>query len=149
MGLPPELDRLGMVLSHATSRAAARRRAIQERRRRLAAGLFVFAAMTPSRLGSADQPNFFEFAIGGSAAAATFCDQPRGGRAFHNTDACVVLHKQPQAALLAAFGASSFFVLPSGPSVRHFESGREGTISQTITPTMVSNRPVASPGFSP
>jgi hypothetical protein len=103
MGLPPELDRLGTVLSHATSRAAARRRAIQERRRRLAAclaaGLFVFAAMTPSQLGTADNPNFLEFAIGGSAAAATFCDQPRGGRAFHNTDACVVLHKQPQAAL--------------------------------------------------
>ena len=102
MSLPPELDRLGSMLTNATGRAAARRRALQERRRRLAAclaaGLFMFAAMTPSQLGSADQQEFLEFAIGGSAAAATFCDQPRG-KPFHNTDACVVLKKQPQAAL--------------------------------------------------
>ena len=83
MGLPPELDRLGAALTH----AAARQRTRAERRRRLAgsiaAGLFVFAAMSPTPLDRADQPvlpNFLNFAITSNAAAAELCDQPRGPR---------------------------------------------------------------------
>ena len=79
MGLPPELDRLGAALTH----AAARQRALQQRRRRitggLAAGLFVFAAMTPSQIERADQP-LLRLAVGASAQAAEPCDQPRGAR---------------------------------------------------------------------
>ena len=80
MGLPPELDRLGSALTH----AAARHRTRSERRRRLAgaiaAGLLVFAAMTPSQLERADQTEFLGFAITSSAQAAEVCDQPRGPR---------------------------------------------------------------------
>ena len=101
MTLPPELDRLGNALTHATARAAARRAARVDRRRRiiggLLAGLLVFAAMTPSRLGGADQPNLLRFAVASDAAAATVCDQPRGQR-FHYTEACVDQHPAPQAA---------------------------------------------------
>ena len=82
MGLPPELDRLGAALTH----AAARQRTRAERRRRLAgsiaAGLFVFAAMSPTPLDRADQPlpDFLNFAITTNASAAGLCDQPRGSR---------------------------------------------------------------------
>jgi hypothetical protein len=84
MGLPPELDRLGAALTH----AAARQHTRAERRRRLAgsiaAGLFVFAAMSPTPLDRADQPvrlpNFLNFAITSNASAAALCDQPRGPR---------------------------------------------------------------------
>jgi hypothetical protein len=80
MGLPPELDRLGSALTH----AAARHRTRSERRRRLAggiaAGLLVFAAMTPSQLERADQTEILGFAITSSAQAAETCDQPRGPR---------------------------------------------------------------------
>src|SRR4051794_2000156 len=101
MTLPPELDRLGNALTHATARAAARRRVAMDRRRRIAggllAGLLVFAAMTPSRLGQADQPHLFGFAVTSDAAAAIFCDQPRGQH-FDYTEACVDRHPAPQAA---------------------------------------------------
>ena len=101
MTLPPELDRLGNSLTHATARAAARRRARLDRRRRivggLLAGLLVFAAMTPSRLDQADQPNLLGLAIAPNAAAAVVCDQPRGQR-FHFTEACIDRHPAPQAA---------------------------------------------------
>ena len=84
MGLPPELDRLGDVLVHATTRTSARARARRERQRRLAGaiagGLLVFAAMTPSQLDRADQPDFLRFAITSSAQAAEVCEQPRGPR---------------------------------------------------------------------
>lgn len=98
--LPPDLDRLGEALTHATARAVERRRLRGERRRRLGgcllAGLLVFAAMTPSHLGRADQRQFLPLAIAPAEARVT-CDQPRGQR-FHLTDACVVYHPQPQAA---------------------------------------------------
>ncbi len=82
MGLPPELDRLGAALTH----AAARKHTRAQRRRRtaasLAAGLFVLAALSPAPLDRADQPlpDFLNFAIATSAAAAEQCDQPRGQR---------------------------------------------------------------------
>ena len=82
MGLPPELDHLGAALTH----AAARKHSRAQRRRRLAgslaAGLFVFAAMSPTPLDRADQPlpDFLNFAIATNAAAAERCDQPRGQR---------------------------------------------------------------------
>ena len=86
MGLPPELDRLGSALTHATARAAARRRTRADRRRRiaggLAAGLFVFAAMAPAQLQRADQPDFLQLATGQRAEAAEICDRPRGTRSY-------------------------------------------------------------------
>jgi hypothetical protein len=98
--LPPDLDRLGHALTHATERAVARRQQAHERRRRLAgcavAALLVFATMTPTHLGPADQPDFFSLALE-PAGAAVRCDQPRGQR-FHYTDACVQRVLQPQAA---------------------------------------------------
>jgi len=91
MGLPPELDRLGNVLTHATARAAARRRTRLDRRRRiaggLAAGLFVFAAMTPAQLQRADQPDILRFATSQRAEAAVICDRPRGPH-FQSQEAC-------------------------------------------------------------
>lgn len=88
MGLPPELDRLGSALTH----AAVRHRTRRERRRRLlggiAAGLLVFATMTPSPLGPADQTEILGFAITTSSAqAAEICGQPRGPR-FDIETAC-------------------------------------------------------------
>lgn len=98
--LPPDLDRLGRALTYATERAVARRDRALERRRRLAgcalAALVVFAAMTPTHLGPADQPDFFALAIE-PAGAAVRCDQPRGQR-FHYIDACIEKHPAPQAA---------------------------------------------------
>jgi hypothetical protein len=95
MGLPPELDRLGAVLTH-----AARRQRTRERRRRrvtgaVAAGLFVFAAMAPSPIERADQP-ILRLAAGGSAQAAEPCDQPRGAR-FDLEKTCGVDPAPPQA----------------------------------------------------
>lgn len=87
MGLPPELDRLGVALTH----AATRQRVRTERRRRLAggiaAGLLVFAAMTPTPLERSDQPDFLRFAITSTALAAEGCEQPRGQR-FDVEKAC-------------------------------------------------------------
>jgi hypothetical protein len=98
--LPPDLDRLGHALTHATERAVARRDQVNHRRRRLVgcavAAFCVFASMTPTHLGPADQPDFFRLAIE-PAGAAMRCDMPRGQR-FHYTDACVEKHPQPQAA---------------------------------------------------
>jgi hypothetical protein len=98
--LPPDLDRLGRALTHATAHAAARRHARMERRRRLigslAAGLLVFAAMTPSHLGPADQPDFLQLSIT-TAAASQRCDIPRGQR-FHFLEGCNEHDPQPQAA---------------------------------------------------
>jgi hypothetical protein len=101
MALPPDLDRLGNALTHATARAVARRRSRSDRQRRLAgclvAGLLVFAALTPTPLDSADRPQLLRLAIAPNASAAVICDQPRGKR-FQVTGACVVRHPQPQAA---------------------------------------------------
>ncbi|MDA0181736.1 hypothetical protein OJ997_15635 [Solirubrobacter phytolaccae] len=96
MGLPPELDRLGTALTHAATRHRARR----ERQRRLAggiaAGLLVFAAMTPAQLERADQTDILGFAITSSAQAAEVCDQPRGPR-FDIDKTCEAGHPAPQA----------------------------------------------------
>jgi hypothetical protein len=101
MTLPPELDRLGNALTQARARAVARRRARLDRHRRIAggllAGLLVFAAMTPSKLGHADQPHLLRLAVASDASAAMICDQPRGQR-FHSTEACVDRQPAPQAA---------------------------------------------------
>jgi hypothetical protein len=98
--LPPDLDRLGHALTRATERAVTRRRRRNDRRRRLCgsvlAGLLVFAAMTPSHLGRADQVDVFSFAIE-PAGAAVVCDQLRGER-FKYNDACIERHPAPQAA---------------------------------------------------
>jgi hypothetical protein len=98
--LPDDLDRLGHALTCATANAVARRDARADRRRRLVgcllAGLLVFAAMTPSHLGSADRPDFLHLTTA-SAVAAVPCDQPRGQR-FHYNEACIEHHPQPQAA---------------------------------------------------
>ena len=98
--LPPDLDRLGHALTHATERAVTRRHRVNARRRKLVgcavAAFCVFASMTPTHLGPADQPDFFALSID-SAGAAVRCDMPRGQR-FHYTDACEQKHPQPQAA---------------------------------------------------
>jgi hypothetical protein len=84
-----------------TAQAPHRRRARAERRRRLAAslvaGLFVFAAMTPAHLGTADQPNFLPRLTITAAEASISCDKPRGQR-FHLPEACPLGDPQPQAA---------------------------------------------------
>jgi hypothetical protein len=99
--LPPDLDRLGRALTHATAHAVARRDARIDRHRRLVgcllAGLLVFAAMTPSHLGPADNPDFLPFTSITTAAAAQRCDIPRGQR-FHYLEACNAGDPQPQAA---------------------------------------------------
>jgi hypothetical protein len=98
--LPPDLDRLGHALTHAAERAVTRRRQRNDRRRRLCAcvlaGLLVFAAMTPSHLGRADQADIFSFAIE-PAGAAEVCVQLRGLR-FKDNDACIERHRAPHGA---------------------------------------------------
>jgi hypothetical protein len=100
--LPPDLDRLGSVLTDAAGRAGGARRHRAALRRRLAgslaAGLLVFAAMTPSHLGRADRQNLLGFAQADEAEAAVFCDVPRGGHEFQLLEPCVPRHPQPQAA---------------------------------------------------
>jgi hypothetical protein len=100
--LPPDLDRLGNALTHAVARrAAAGHRAALRRRlaASMVAGLLVFAAMTPSRLGRADQPALLGFAETDNAEAAVFCDVPRGsGGTFQLLEPCIPRHPAPQAA---------------------------------------------------
>jgi hypothetical protein len=90
--LPPDLDRLGSALTHAVARARAVRDHRAGLRRRLAgslaAGLLVFAAMTPSHLGPADQAPFQT----APAEAAVFCDVPRGGQPYRLFEPCVPRH---------------------------------------------------------
>ncbi len=99
--LPPDLDRLGRALTHATAHAAGRREARLARRRRLVgsvlAGLLVFATMTPTHLGTADRPDFLQLALAPAAAAAP-CDIPRGQRFHYYLEACNENGPQPQAA---------------------------------------------------
>ena len=87
-------------LTHATTRAVTRRDQRIARRQRLlgcaVAALLVFASMTPSHLGRADQPGLLR-ARDRAGGRRGRCDQPRGQR-FHYTDACVERRVQPQAA---------------------------------------------------
>jgi hypothetical protein len=100
--LPPDLEALGDALTRATGRAGAlRRHRILLRRKLLAslgAGLVVFAAMTPSQLGSADQVPFLQqFATAPAAASSFGCDLPRGHSGYRAPD-CDAHAVQPQAA---------------------------------------------------
>ena len=100
--LPPDLDKLGNALTHAVARTGAARAHRAGVRRRLAAsiaaGLLVFAAMTPSQLGHADRTPLLSFAQAEPAEAAIFCDVPRGGREYQLLEPCVPRHPAPQAA---------------------------------------------------
>ena len=106
--LPPDLERLGEVLTHAASRAAAIRRARRMFVARLAAcvvaAVMVFAATAPSRLGQADRA----FPLGGgglvyaSAVEGTLtvgCDRPHGAVAQRDgaPGDCTIRRPQPQA----------------------------------------------------
>jgi len=100
--LPPDLEALGDALTRATGRAGAlRRHRVLLRRKLLAslgAGLVVFAAMTPSQLGTADQVPFLQqFATAPAAASSFGCDRPRGHAAYLAPD-CDAHAPQPQAA---------------------------------------------------
>jgi hypothetical protein len=100
--LPPDLEALGDALTRATARADALRRHRAALRRRLvasvAACVVVFAAMTPSHLGSADQvPLVGQFATAPAAASSFGCDRPRGHGAYRSPD-CDARKAQPQAA---------------------------------------------------
>ena len=100
--LPPDLEALGDALTRAAARAAAVRRRRTERRRRLAAcvvaGMLVFAAMTPSHLGSAEQVGVLQqFASVPALASGVGCDRPRGlGGSL--PEGCEAGRPQPQAA---------------------------------------------------
>ena len=100
--LPPDLEALGDALTRAGARAGAlRRHRILLRRKLLAslgAGMVVFAAMTPSHLGTADQVPFLQQFTTAPAAASSFgCDRPRGHAAYRSPD-CDASAPQPQAA---------------------------------------------------
>ena len=116
----------------------------------LGAGLVVFAAMTPSQLGSADQVPFLQQFTTAPAAASSFgCDRPRGHAAYRAPD-CDAPRRAPGRALGQARAAlGGVRAAPNTPIVFHFESGRAGTISHTITPMNDRISPVARPGFSP
>ena len=100
--LPPDLEALGDALTRATARAAAVRRRRAEQRRRLAAcvvaGMLVFAAMTPSHLGSAEQIGALQqFASVSALGAGVGCDRPRG-IGGELPEGCDSGNPQPQAA---------------------------------------------------
>jgi hypothetical protein len=100
--LPPDLESLGEALTRATTVAAAQRRHRLDVRRRVAAcvaaGMVVFAAMTPSPLGSADQINLLQqFAAVPALASGFGCDRPRG-KGGNLPQGCEVGQVQPQAA---------------------------------------------------
>ena len=100
--LPPDLEALGDALTRATARAGVLRRHRAAVRRRvlagIGAGIVVFAAMTPSRLGTSDQVPFLQQFTTAPAAASSFgCDRPRGHAAYLAPD-CDAGPAQPQAA---------------------------------------------------
>jgi hypothetical protein len=100
--MPPDLEALGDALTRATANAAAARRHRVALRRRLAAcvaaGMVVFATMTPSHLGSADNVNIFtQFAAAPAMASGFGCDRPRGPGGYL-PQGCEVGKVQPQAA---------------------------------------------------
>jgi hypothetical protein len=100
--MPPDLEALGDALTRAAARAAAVRQHRLALRRRLAAcvaaGMLVFATMTPSHLGSADNANLLEqFAAAPALASGFGCDRPRGPGGYL-PQGCEVGKVQPQAA---------------------------------------------------
>ena len=105
--LPPDLERLGETLTAATTRAVeVRRRPLRITRRLaacLAAGILVFAATTPSRLGPAQAPvDLLEFAAVDSAYGSVHsgpCDPPHGapGAEAQVATGCLVESPSPQA----------------------------------------------------
>jgi hypothetical protein len=105
--LPPDLERLGEVLTDATTGAVAARRHRRDLGRRLviclAAGTLVFAATTPSRLGLDRAPVGELFAFAPSDVDANLlgggCDGAHGagGRYFQLPQGCVIVPRQPQA----------------------------------------------------
>jgi hypothetical protein len=101
--LPPDLEALGEALTRATTRAAASRRHRVDLRRRLAlcvaAGVVVFAAMTPSHLGSADNVQLLQRFAAAPALASGYdgCDRPRGHDGYM-PHSCQAARLQPQAA---------------------------------------------------
>jgi hypothetical protein len=101
--MPPDLEALGEALVRATSRAADLRAHRIAMRRRLAAsvaaGMLVFAAMTPSHLGTADRvPLLQQFAAAPAwAGTGLGCDRPRGEGA-NLPQGCDLGDMQPQAA---------------------------------------------------
>ncbi len=105
--LPPDLERLGNALTDAASRAVAARRRRAHLGRRLAAcvaaGVLVFAAMTPSHLGTAEfsANGLIELAsiAGADGQLGGGCDRPHGagGRYFQVPTGCVIARPQPQA----------------------------------------------------
>jgi hypothetical protein len=101
--LPPDLERLGDALTHATTRATALRRHRIELRRRFAgsllAGLAVFAVMAPSPLGSAVHIEGVEQLAAAPAYAVTYpCDRPRANGGYLPPSCEVSETAQPQAA---------------------------------------------------
>jgi hypothetical protein len=102
--LPPDLDRLGTVLTTAAAHVNARRAHSAERRRRLlgclAAGLLVFAAAPASHLAGADHPAKgtvpFRFLTTAPAEAAVFCDTPHGS--LETSEDCVLRRSVPRPA---------------------------------------------------
>ena len=100
--LPPDLEALGDALTRATAHAGALRRHRAAVRRKLlaslGAGIVVFAAMTPSQLGTSDQVPFLQqFATAPAAASSFGCDRPRGHGGYRAPD-CDARAPQPQAA---------------------------------------------------
>jgi hypothetical protein len=102
--LPPDLEALGDALTRATAHAAALRRHRIDVRRRVAAsvvaGLAVFAAMTPSPLGSAEKINpLHQFAAAPAFASAAYgCDRPKGNLGYLPVSCEQAGPVQPQAA---------------------------------------------------
>ena len=107
--LPPDLERLGEALTHATARAAAIRRARRMFVARLAvcvaAAVMVFAATAPSRLGHADlafpppESGGVVFAAAVEGTLAVGCDRPHGAVAQRDGAPadCTIRRPQPQA----------------------------------------------------
>jgi hypothetical protein len=100
--MPPDLEALGDALTRATGHAAAVRQHRAALRRRLAAcvvaGMLVFAAMTPSRLGGADDAGLLQrFAAAPAMASGFGCDRPRG-QGGYLPQGCDIGKLQPQAA---------------------------------------------------
>jgi hypothetical protein len=100
--LPPDLEALGDALTRAATDAVAVRRHRVARRRKLAAcvaaGFAVFAAMTPSHLGSGDQGRLLQQLASVPAFATGFgCDRPRG-EGGSLPEGCDLGKVQPQAA---------------------------------------------------